>query len=51
MWWLIALLWFCVLALTVTGCTRAPIVSYRNPQTGALCWGPLDAKELRCTTP
>jgi hypothetical protein len=49
--WAAALLSWISLVIVLTGCVQQPLLSYRDPQTGMLCWGRLDADELRCTTP
>jgi hypothetical protein len=49
MWWVIAFIWFFILVILITGCAPAgPMASYRDPVTGQLCWGRLDAETLTC---
>lgn len=48
MWWVIFFIWFFVLTVLFTACAVAPMASYRDPVTGQLCWGRLDAETLTC---
>jgi hypothetical protein len=50
-WWAVALLSSISLVIVLTGCVQQPLASYRDPQTGRLCWARLDADEMRCTMP
>ncbi len=50
-WWMIWVLYWMSLILSMTGCVQRPLASYRDPQTGMLCWARLDADEMHCTTP
>jgi hypothetical protein len=50
-WWAFALLSSISLVIVLTGCVQQPLASYRDPQTGRLCWARLDADEMRCTMP
>lgn len=49
--WAFALLSGVSLVIVLTGCVQQPLASYRDPQTGRLCWARLDADEVRCTMP